>query len=69
MKHFGHLCLKRTLLWSISFAVEKLDLGPIQKGVHKSLVQTANKYKDKKGNTRYKGAGATLKATQFSGQS
>ena len=39
--------------------------GPIRKGQHKSMVQTAIKYKDRSGKTRYKGAGATLKNTQF----
>lgn len=65
MKHFGHLCLKRTLLWSLSPAIRYLDLGPIRKGQHKSMVQTAIKYQDRSGKTRYKGAGATLKNTQF----
>ena len=65
MKHYGHLCLKRTLLWSTSRAIQYLDLGPIQKTKHRSLVKTAVKYKDKSGKTRYKGAGSALKGTQF----
>lgn len=65
MKHFGHLCLKRTLLWSTSPVIRYLNLGPIRKGQHRSMVQTAIKYKDRSGKTRSKGAGATLKNTQF----
>ena len=65
MKHYGHMCLKRTLLWSTSPVIGRLDLGPIQKSKHKSLVKTAEKYKDKSGKTRYKGTGAVLKGTQF----
>ena len=65
MKHFGHTCLKRTLLWSISEAVQYLDLGPIKKNQHKSLVNTAIKYQDKSGKRLYKGAGKDLKRTQF----
>lgn len=63
MKLYGHLCLKRTLIWSSSPAIRCLDLGPIHKGVHKSLVSTAEKYKDKEGVWRYKGTRA-LKSTQ-----
>lgn len=66
MKLHGHLCLKRTALWSVSPAIRLLDLGPIQKAVHKSLVSTATKYQDSKGKTRYKGSG-DLKATQSLG--
>ena len=65
MKHFGHMCLKRTLLWSTSRALTHLDLGPIQKGKHRSLIKTAIKYKDKEGRARYKGAGKQLKDTQL----
>ena len=65
MKHWGHMCLKRTLLWSTSPKISKLNLGPIQKGQHKSLVKTAEKYKDKQGKDRYKGTGKALKGTQF----
>ena len=65
MKHFGHQCLKRTLTWSTSWAINEFDLGPIKKTIHKSLVQTTVKYIDGKGSTRYKGAGAALKNTQF----
>ena len=67
MKHFGHACLKRTLLWSTSEAVKYLDLGPIKKNQHKSEVKTAHKYQDRSGKTRYKGAGKDLKGTQFPG--
>lgn len=63
MKLHGHLCLKRTALWSVSPAIRLLDLGPIQKSIHKSLVSTATKYKDAKGKTRYKGS-SDLKGTQ-----
>ena len=63
MKLYGHLCLKRTLIWSSSPAIRLLDLGPIRKGVHKSLVSTAVKYKSKEGAWRYKGTRA-LKSTQ-----
>lgn len=65
MKHYGHMCLKRTLVWSISPAILLLDLGPVLKGVHKSEVKTALKYVDKNGKTRYKGNGKTLKGTQL----
>ena len=65
MKHFGHACLKRTLLWSISEAVQYLDLGPITKNHHKYMVKTAIKYQDKSGKRRYKGAGKDFKRTQF----
>ena len=65
MKHWGHMCLKRTVIWSTSSKIQKLDLGPIQKGKHKSLVKTAEKYKDKAGKDRYKGTGKALKGTQF----
>lgn len=65
MKHFGHACLKRTLLWSTSEAVKYLDLGPIKKNQHKSEVKTAHKYQDRSGKTRYKGAGKDLKGTQL----
>ena len=64
MKHYGHMCLKRTLVWSTASAISLLDLGPIKKGVHKSLVRTAQKYIDSKGKVRYKGAGKVLKNTQ-----
>ena len=57
--------MKRTLIWSTSPKIQKLDLGPIQKGVHKSLVKTAEKYKDRAGKDRYKGTGKALKGTQF----
>lgn len=65
MKHYGHMCLKRTLLWSTSRTIASLDLGPIQKGKHRSLVKTAEKYTDKRGQTRYKGTGKVLKNTQL----
>lgn len=65
MKHYGHMCLKRTLLWSTSAAIACMDLGPVVKGQHKSLVKTAQKYQDKSGRTRYKGTGSALKGTQF----
>ena len=65
MKHYGHLCLKRTLLWSTSETLSALDLGPIDKKKDKSLVKTALKYQDSKGKTRYKGNGAVLKNTQL----
>ena len=42
-----------------------MDCGPINKKEHKSLVQTAVKYKDSQGKTRYKGAGKALRDTQF----
>lgn len=64
MKLWGHMCLKRTLLWSISPAIQCLNLGPVQKAVHKSLVSTATKYKDKAGKQRYKGSDS-LKGAQF----
>lgn len=64
MKHYGHLCLKRTLLWSISGVISAMDLGPVIKTKHKSLVKTAEKYIDGQGKTRYKGTGKTLKETQ-----
>lgn len=64
MKHYGHMCLKRTLVWSTSKAVSLLGLGPVVKGVHRSLVKTAVKYQDRDGNTRYKGNGKTLKGTE-----
>ena len=67
MKLYGHMCLKRTLLWSTSPAMQHLDLGKIRKGTHKSLVKTAEKYLDGKGVVRYKGTGKTLKGTQFLG--
>lgn len=66
MKLYGHLCLKRTLLWSISPSIAFLDLGPIHMKVHKSLVQTATKYRDKQGRQRYKGT-SELRATQSLG--
>ena len=65
MKLYGHLCLKRTLLWSTSRAVGLMDLGPINKKDHKSLVKTAEKYTDSEGKSRYKGTGSTLRKTQF----
>lgn len=68
MKHFGHMCLKRTLLWSTAWAIGKFDMGPIKKGTHKSLVKTAAKYVDKMGKTRYKGTGKDLKNTQLLSQ-
>ncbi len=66
MKLHGHMCLKRTLLWSLSPAIRILDLGRVQKSKHKSLVKTALKYKDAKGVERYKGS-KELKGTQFLG--
>lgn len=51
-------------MWSTASAISLLDLGPIKKGVHKSLVRTAQKYIDSKGKVRYKGAGKVLKNTQ-----
>ena len=42
-----------------------MDLGPINKKDHKSLVRTAEKYMDKEGKARYKGTGSTLRNTQF----
>lgn len=63
MKLWGHMCLKRTLLWSTSPAIAFLDAGPIKKSVHSSLVATAAKYKDKAGKDRYKGTKA-LRSTQ-----
>ena len=65
MKHFGHKCLKRTIVWSTSKAIRLLNFGPIKKNTHKSLVPTTRKYKDRDGKTRYTGAGASLKKTQF----
>lgn len=66
MKLHGHMCLKRTLLWSTSPAIRVLDLGRVQKSKHKSLVKTALKYKDANGVQRYKGS-RELKGTQFLG--
>ena len=63
MKHHGHLCLKRTLLWSTSPAIRLLDLGPIVKSKHKSLLATTVQYRDSKGAKRFKGSKA-LKSTQ-----
>ena len=64
MKLWGHACLKRTLLWSTSDFISKLNLGKIQKIHHKSLVQTVKKYIDKSGKRRFHGTKA-LKATEF----
>lgn len=47
--------------------ISTLDLGPIQKSKHKSLVKTAEKYLDSSGRRRYKGNGKVLKNTQLSG--
>lgn len=52
MKLWGHMCLKRTLLWSTSWKIQCLDLGPIQKACHKSLVATTVKYIDGSGANR-----------------
>lgn len=68
MKLWGHMCLKRTLLWSTSWKIQCLDLGPIQKACHKSLVATTVKYIDGSGANRYKGSKA-LKSTQSLGSS
>lgn len=67
MKLYGHLCLKRTLLWSTSAAIVALDRGKIIKGVHKSEVATTIKYQDGSGQTRYKGS-KHLKSTQHLGE-
>ena len=65
MKLHGHMCLKRTLLWSTSPAIRILDLGRVQKSKHKSLVKTAWKYKDANGVQRYKGS-KNLKSKEHS---
>ena len=62
------MCLKRTLLWSTSWKIQCLDLGPIQKTCHKSLVTTAIKYVDGNGKRKYKGS-KHLKKTQSLGLS
>lgn len=64
MKHYGHLCLKRTLLWSTSHYIREFDMGRICKRKHKSLVSTAKKYQDREGRVRYQGTRA-LKSTEF----
>lgn len=64
MKHWGHSCLKRTLLWSTSDFISKLNLGKIQKTHHKLLVKTVKQYIDKSGKRRFHGTKA-LKATEF----
>lgn len=66
MKLYGHMCLKRTLLWSTSPWIRTFDLGKIQKSKHRSLLKTAEKYRDRNGVLRYKGP-RNLKGTEFPG--
>lgn len=66
MKLYGHMCLKRTLLWSTSPWIRTFDLGKIQKSKHRSLLKTAEKYRDRNGVLRYKGS-RNLKGTEFPG--
>ena len=66
MKHFGHKCLKRTLLWSSAPCINLVNLGPLPKGQHKSDVAVTKKYRDKNGKLRYHGLPA-LKGTQSRG--
>ena len=49
----------------VNFAwIRALDLGPIRKRQHKSLVKTAHPYVDKSGKKRYQGS-KELRSTQF----
>ena len=63
MKLWGHSCLKRTFLWSTSFAVSELSLGKIRKKIHKSTVAVTKRYKNKSGEDKWCG-NKKLKATQ-----
>ena len=57
---------ENSLMVNQSMDSEFFDLGKIQKSKHRSLVKTAEKYRDRNGVLRYKGS-RHLKGTQFPG--
>ena len=63
MKHFGHLCFKRTSILANSANMERLNRGRLNRSRTRCHIAKAEKHRDKSGKTRYKGSKA-LKSTQ-----
>ena len=66
LKAYGHECCKRTLIWSTSPAIRGFFGRRLRKALLKSKIQTAIKYRDSSGRTRWKGS-PQLKSTQCLG--
>ena len=65
MQHFGAATARRRYLYANSHVVSKLDRGRLQRRTqgHGRNIKTCEKYRDKAGKLRYKGA-AFLKKTE-----
>ena len=64
MKAFGSATAKRTIVYSNSAGIGKLDAGPMKKAELQSDIQTTTRYVSKEGRKRFCG-NENLKQTQF----
>ena len=63
MKAFGSATAKRTIVYSNSAGIGKLDAGPMKKAELQSEIQTTTRYVSKDGRKRFCG-NENLKSTQ-----
>ena len=64
MREFGHECLKRTLLWSVSPSIAKFAQWRLQKALLPPKKKAYESYLDGRGQKRFKG-GAAMKQSQL----
>ena len=63
--HFGSGSPKRTRVWSNSWEIRRLDLGPVSKAMIAACeIKTVKKYVDGSGKSRFSGS-SSLKGTQY----
>lgn len=67
MRHYGSLSWKPTCLWSNSWHIQKLDLGPLTKDQKASAESLAKSYIDRHGVKRCVGKKKKLKESQSFG--
>ena len=56
MRHWGHPCPKRTILWSNSPSIRVFDQGKLSAQLRRGLIKTRIEYKDRKKVLRYRGS-------------
>ena len=64
MRQFGHQCLKRTLLWSVSPAIRRFAQWRIQQALLPPRKKAFESYVDGNGQKRFKG-GEAMKQSQL----
>ena len=56
MRHWGHACPKRTIVWSNSPCIRMFDQGVLAGALRRGLVKTRIGYVDKNNVKRYRGS-------------